>query len=482
MGLTTWSRLQRRSVVALLLGAVLGSCAVNPVTGKRELAFVSESQEVQMGRDYAGQVAQEMGVYPDSGVQRYVSAIGVRLAKASERPQLPWAFAVMDDPQVNAFALPGGFIFVTRGILAHMNSEAELASVVGHEIGHVTARHSVQQMTRQQLLQIGMVAGAIASDKVAQNLGLISGVAGVLSLKYGRDDETQADGLGFRYALNDGYDVRKMVDMFQILQRVGGKAGRIPEWQSTHPDPGNRIARTRERLSHVRVPLDDKRVSRAEFLGAIDGMVYGDNPRQGYFKGSAFLHPDLAFQLDFPSGWKAANQTSSVSGLSPEKDAQVQLALAGKDDPATALQKFLGQEGIQPGRASQTTIHGNRASLAPFAAQTQDGTTLNGLVGFISYNGTTYQLLGLTTQAPGRYDATYRAFIGSFRALTDPAALGVKPNRLVIATVPRAMTLAEYQAQFPSVIPIEELALINGVADGSAPLVAGASVKRVLTQ
>jgi predicted Zn-dependent protease len=462
---------------------LLGSCAVNPVTGRRELSFVSESQEIQMGRDYSKQVAQEMGLYPDSALQGYVSTIGLRMARASERPALPWAFTVMDDPQVNAFALPGGYIFITRGILAHMNSEAEMASVLGHEIGHVTARHSVQQMTRQQLFQIGLVAGAIASDKVAENLGLISGVAGILSLKYGRDDETQADGLGFRYALTDGYDVRKMVDMFRILQRVGARSGqRIPEWQSTHPDPGNRIARTQERLTRVTVPLDDKRVNRDEFLRLMDGMIYGDNPRQGFFQGGTFLHPDLAFQLDFPAGWKAVNQTSSVTGLSPEQDAQVQMTLAGTEDPGTTLQKFLGQQGIQAGRATSTTIHGNRAALAPFSAQTQDGRVLTGHVGFIGYGGTTYQLLGLTTQAAARYDATFRTFIGSFRRLTDAAALGVKPNRLDVVRVPRAMSLAQFQARYPSVIPVAELALINGLADSTAQLEAGASVKRVVVQ
>ena len=140
-----------------LLAWAVSTCATNPVTGKKELSFVSESQEISMGREYAGQVSQEMGVYPDSAVQRYVSGIGKELAVRTERPKLPWTFTVMDDPQVNAFALPGGFIFITRGIMTHMNSEAELATVVGHEIGHVTARHSVQQMTRQQLAQIGLV-------------------------------------------------------------------------------------------------------------------------------------------------------------------------------------------------------------------------------------------------------------------------------------------------------------------------------------
>lgn len=233
------SRSVVRAAIALLLGITLATCARNPVTGKNELSLVSESQEISMGRDYAGQVTQEMGVYPDSGVQTYVSRLGQELAAGTERPKLPWTFTVMDDPTVNAFALPGGFIFVTRGILTHMNSEAELATVVGHEIGHVTAKHSVRQMSQQQLMQIGMVAGAIASDKIARNMGLISQALGILSLKYSRDDESQADGLGFRYSLNDGYDVRKMVDMFAILQRISAQSGqRIRSGSRLTPIPG----------------------------------------------------------------------------------------------------------------------------------------------------------------------------------------------------------------------------------------------------
>lgn len=474
------SRLVRVALIATL-GTGIVTCATNPVTGNRELAFVSESQEIEMGRQYSGQVAQEMGVYPDSAVQAYVSRIGREMAVLTERPKLPWAFTVMDDPQVNAFALPGGYIFVTRGILTHMNSEAELASVLGHEIGHVTARHSVQQMTRQQLAQIGLVAGAIASDKVAQNLGVISQGLGVLFLKYSRDDESQADGLGFRYALTDGYDVRKMVDMFSILQRVGARAGqRIPEWQSSHPDPGNRIQATEARIAKTAVPLDDKKVNRDQFLRMLDGMVYGDNPRQGYFKDDAFLHPDLAFHLNFPQGWKTVNQPSAVVGLSPKEDAQVQFSFAGQEAPATTLQKFLVQEGITAGQSRSLSIGGYPAAQAPFTAQTQEGQTLSGLVTFLSYGGTTYQLLGITAASYATYDRAFQAFAGSFRRLTDPAALGVKPNRIRVTRVSRGMTLTEFNRQNPSAISIEDLALINGLADGNATLVAGASVKRVV--
>ena len=467
---------------AVMAALALLSCATNPVTGKSELALVSESQEIAMGRDYAVQVKQETGVYPDSAVQAYVSRLGLGIAHTTERPSLPWAFTVMDDPQVNAFALPGGPIFVTRGLLTHMTSEAELATVIGHEIGHVTARHSVQQMTRQQLTQIGLMAGAIASSKVADNLGLISQVVGVLSLKYSRDDESQADGLGFRYALTNGYDVRKMVDMFAVLQRISATAGqRLPEWQSTHPDPGNRIEATQKRLAKVTVPLDGTIVNRDVFLRMIDGMIYGDNPRNGFFKDARFYQPDLAFSLDFPAGWRTINQAQSVMGGSPKQDAQVQLSLAGQEAPSDLLKKFMAQQGLTPGQSGSTTINGLPAASGSFTAQQEDGSQLAGRVAYLSYGGTTYQLMGIGTAAgwPAN-DRAVQQFIGSFRRVTDPAVLNVKPNRVSVAKVGRATTLAEFNRQNPSVITIEELALINGLADGNAALAAGTSVKRVV--
>lgn len=473
-----------RALGAAALMASLNTCATNPVTGKQELSFVSESQEISMGKEYAAQVTQEMGAYDNAGVQQYVSGLGKELASRTERPALPWTFTVMDDPQVNAFALPGGYIFITRGIMTHMNSEAELATVMGHEIGHVTARHSVQQMTRTQLAQIGLVAGAIASDRIAQNMGAISQGLGVLFLKYGRDDESQADGLGFRYALNDGYDVRRMVDMFQVLQRVGAKAGqRIPEWQSSHPDPGNRIQATEARIQKLTVPLDGKKVRRAEFMRVIDGMVYGDNPRQGFFKSGTFYHPDLAFQIQFPSGWKTANQPSSVVGVSSAGDAQVQLSFAGKESPSATLQKFLGQEGLTAGQTSSASINGNTAAQGTFTAQNQDGSQLAGRVAFVSFGGITYQLLGIGTAQGSRANAGAMAdFIGSFRRVTDQSVLSVQPNRLAVVTVPRAMTLTQFQAQYPSVVDIDELALINGLEDGGVALKSGDLVKRVVAK
>jgi predicted Zn-dependent protease len=459
-------------------GLMLATCATNPATGKKELSFVSENQEIQIGKENAAAVKAQMGVYDDPKVQNYVSAIGKRLASETERPQLPWDFTVMDDPVVNAFALPGGYIFITRGILTHMNSEAEMATVIGHEIGHVTARHSVQQITRQQIAQVGLMAGAIASKEVAQHIGELSQGLGVLFLKYGRDAESQADALGFKYALNDGYDVRKMVDMFQILERVSG-GSKIPEWQSTHPDPGNRIEATEARLGKVSKPLDSARVNRDQFLAIIDGMVFGEDPRKGFFQGGTFIHPGLAFALDFPADWPTQNTDQAVGAISPKQDAILELTAAGTDSAGVALQKFLSNEKIQAGQPRKVTIQGNPAATAEFTAQTDNG-VLHGTATFISYNGVTFRYLGYTSDNLfSSYAPIFQKSMGSFRKLTDPNLLNVQPARVKVETVPKTMTLADYYKQYPSTIPIEQVAIINGIQTDTQ-LQAGQKIKRVV--
>ncbi|RPJ83768.1 MAG: peptidase M48, partial [Acidobacteria bacterium] len=235
-------RSQRRACGYLrisLFGFLAVTCATNPVTGKRELALISEAQEIEMGREADKEVSAAYGIYPDEALQRYVQTLGASIAARTERPKLPWTFRVVDDPSVNAFAIPGGFIYVTRGILTHLNSEAELVGILGHEIGHVTARHSVNQMSKQQLAQIGLIAGMVLSPEVARFGNLLQTGVGLLFLKYGRDDERQADQLGLKYMVANGYDPRRLVNVFQMLDGVsrqeGGGGGRLPEWLSTHP-------------------------------------------------------------------------------------------------------------------------------------------------------------------------------------------------------------------------------------------------------
>jgi len=468
----------RRGVA--LAAIFLTGCALNPVTGKNELALVSQSQEINMGKQGAAEVAQSIGLYHDAAVQAWVSRLGLSVAARTERPELPWEYRVLDDPSVNAFALPGGFIFVTRGLLAHLTNEAELATVLGHESGHVAARHSVQQISRAQLAQLGLGIGSILSSGIRKYSNVAGAGLGLLFLKFSRDDESQADALGFRYALVDGYDVREMVGVFQMLDQQNklSGGGRLPEWQATHPDPGNRIEAVNEHLAAVHENLDAKKIGRDEFLKMTDGMVYGDNPRQGFFRGPLFLHPDLKFQFQFPDGWKMQNGSDAVVGASAKQDAIVVLRGA-PGTLAEASQAFFGQPGLQAGSISQNSIHGFPARTGEFSAQTDEG-TLRGIATFIAFGGTTYQITAYTTSDRfSGYSAVFQRSIASFDRLTDPRALAAQPMRLKLARAPRAMTLQQFNTEFPSSVSLDEVALINGI-DRTDQLRTGQSVKRVL--
>jgi Putative Zn-dependent protease len=276
------------------LAVLPGGCARNPVTGKSQLSLVSESQEIEMGRQSAQQVAQTIGIYDDAAAQAYVSSIGMKMAKASERPNLPWEFHIVNDASVNAFALPGGFIYVTRGLMTSINDEAELARSWARDRAR-TNRHSVQQISKQELAQVGLGVGSLLSSNVAKLAGIASQGLGLLFLKYSRDAENEADLAGFRYAANQNYDVREMVKVFQTLDRVSQAAGggKLPAWLETHPDPGTRIQNTQARLDTLHKDLSRAIVNRDGYLQHVQNMAYGEDPRQGFFEGNNFYHPDL---------------------------------------------------------------------------------------------------------------------------------------------------------------------------------------------
>jgi predicted Zn-dependent protease len=316
------------------------------------------------------------------------------------------------------------------------------------------------------------------------NVGQIAGAGlQVLFLKFSRDDEEQADKLGFAYMANDGYDAREMLKLFETLDHVSTLAGggKLPQWLATHPDPANRLEATKQRLAEVKHDWTKAKVARDEYLSVIDGIVYGEDPRQGFFRGTLFLHPDLKFQIQFPQGWKTQNTPQAVAAASPKQDAVVQLATAGKDvSPEQAAQKFFAQKGIQRGQAAQGTVQGLPAVASYFSAQSGQ-TQIAGLVTFVSYQGMTYGILGYTAaQSLQAYDATFKQVTSSFGPLTDAAALSVQPAKVQLVRVDRAMTVEEFNQQYPSNLRVEELALINGFPDKSGRLEPGKRYKRVV--
>lgn len=468
--------------VPLALAACAGlACATNPATGSKELILISESQEITMGRGYDKDVLASVGLYGDSALQRWIQQFGARLAATSERPNLPWTFHVVDDPAVNAFAIPGGFIYVTRGILADLNSEAELAGVVGHEIGHVTARHSVSQMSKQQLAQVGLAVGSIASPDFERYAGLASAGLGVLFLKFSRDAESQADHLGLRYMRRANYDPREMPHVFAMLTRVsqaqGG--GRVPEWLATHPNPENRQGRIEQEIASGPQTFAGTVVDRDAYLRRLEGLVYGDDPREGYFKGSVFLHPALRFRLTFPAGWTASNGRQSVTAVSPQKDAALELAVATEGTADAAARAFLSQNGVTGDYPARTSVDGFAAVSAAFAAATDNG-TLRGSALFVEYGGAVYRLIGYSTAASWpAYEPIAERWLQSFARLNDPAVLGVEPQRVTIVRTSNRTTIADLARQRSSPLTPATLALINQV-ESDTPIEAGRLVKWVV--
>lgn len=462
-------------VVALLVAG----CAINPVTGKQQLSLVSEAQEIEMGKGEVVRAREETGFYPDAALTAYIAEIGMRMARASERPGLPWEFHLIDDPMVNAFAAPGGFIFITRGILAYMNSEAELAGVIGHEIGHVTAKHTVAAISRQQVGTLGVIGAAILTknEQVAQ---LGSAGLGILFLKYGRDQESQSDALGHRYSLTQGYDVREMPKTFATLQRVSdasGNSGRIPGFLTTHPDPGDRVAATTRWADTVSNP-SKLTIGRDRFLDRLDRMVYGQDPRQGYFEGQRYLHPELLFQFDMPAGWQGINQTQQIVLVEPNGAGQIQLRMASEASPAAAMQAWRGQQGVVTGAAQNANIAGGQGVTAEFSATVENGQQLRGRVLYFTYRGATWQFLGLGTAAswPQIGAVVDRTFLSFAATPTNQQFRRIRELRVI--ALPRAMTMTALAAESGGAATAKELALINSAEEGTM-LPQGRKVKTV---
>jgi predicted Zn-dependent protease len=475
----TLTRTAGRLLVAAL-AFVTVTCATNPVTGRPQLSLISENDEIALGKQASQEVEQTIGLVDDADLQAYVRRIGMAMATTSQRPSLPWTFGVVDDPTPNAFALPGGFIYITRGMATLMSSEAELASVLGHEIGHVTAKHSVATISQQQLAQIGLGVGSILIPRLQQFQGLVGTGLGLLFLQHGRDAERQADDLGFQYASARGYAMSEMADVFRSLERLpGSERSALPSFLSTHPSPAERVKTIEQRAAAQPTGSRGSIVREAEYLGQVDGLVYGEDPRQGFFSDGRFLHPDLRFQFSFPRGWTGQNLKQAVLGTNGNRDAALQLTIA-RGAPESAAREFGEKQGIRLAQASRDDVNGLPAVVARFEAQTESG-VLGGIASWISHGGRTYQLLTYTGAAAlAAQDGTFRQIIDSFAPLRDQAALNVQPKRLDIVTIAERQTLSEFNRRLPSAVTIEELAVINEVTGPSAMLAQGSLAKRVV--
>ncbi|MCB0639280.1 MAG: M48 family metalloprotease [Lewinella sp.] len=461
----------------VLIGTfLLESCATNPVTGRKEFMLLSKDQELAMGQQSDPSIVSEFGVYDDETLQNFINEKGQAMAAISHRPDLPYEFKILDSPVVNAFALPGGYVYFTRGILAHFNNEAQFAGVLGHEIGHVTARHSAKQYSRTVLAQVGLIAGMVVAPELAQFGDVASQGLQLLLLKYGRDAESQSDELGVEYSTEIGYNAAEMADFFGTLDRLtGGAENRLPTFLSTHPDPVDRENRVGE-LARDYQRKDNGgpyEVNRDEYLRMIDGLVYGEDPRQGYVENSTFYHPELKFQYPVPQGWQLVNSPQQVQMAPEDGKAVILLQLGQGNSLQAAAQATIEKYELTPVSNQSTTVNGLPA-YEMVADLIQEGTDAQGQQVrqvirthsyYIQYGELIYHFFGLTMEEDySSYRGRFLATMTGFRTLTDPDKLNRLPERIQIREIPRAMTLQDALREFR--MPTdrhEELAILNGM-------------------
>ena len=451
----------------------LSQCATNPVTGKRQVALISEEQEVAMGREADPAIVAQYGLYEDKDLQAFINEKGKQMGAISHRPNLDYQFRIVNSEVLNAFAVPGGYVYFTRGIMAHFNSEADFAGVLGHEIGHITARHSVQQQSRQVLGQIGLVGAMILSPTVAQYGQAAQQGLGLLFLKYGRDAERQSDELGVEYSSKIGYDARQMAQFFQTLQRQSQASGaqELPDFLSTHPNPGDREV-TVQRLAtqwQQRNNATNLQVNRNAYLRRIDGIVFGEDPREGFRENGIFYHPTLRFQFATPTGWRYQNTPQAVQLAEPNGNALMIFTLAPGSDLRSAAQQALQKYSLQAIESRDVQVNGFPA-LAVVADQVaqqgqQQQQAIRTLNYFIQDGNTIYHFIGVSAPAGfNNYASLFNNTFQSFQRLTDASKLNRQPQRVRIRTANSNTTLAAaLRSQGMPEARMNELAILNGM-------------------
>lgn len=475
--------------VSLLTGC--GSAVVNPVTGQAERSVMSEQAEVTEGAKAHQQVLQEYGTVKDARVQSYVNNLGQRLAKLSHRDQLQWHFTVLDSPEINAFALPGGYVYVTRGIMAYLQTEAELAGVMGHEIGHVTARHGAQRATRQQDVGLGVLAatvlGVVLESQGVSGAGRLASdvsqtaAAGYIA-SYGREQELQADTLGAEYLSRNAYNPRNMIRVIAALKdqerfaadqaKAAGRAAPSgSSWLASHPSNDQRLQQITQLADQYRGNYVDE--GRDRYLQAVRGLVFGESAEQGLTRGQNFYHTALGIALTAPVGWSIQNDAEQLALVSAAGDAALLVQVAPKQAGQSHDEVIRNLIKPSQGNSQRLTLNGLVATHfvgsrtnAQGQAQAVDATLVTG-------PGPLIYLLRPVAKNAAVLRAANSALVqaqGSFRAITASERAAARPWTLKSAAFPPG-GFAQLARNSPLPDAERQLRLINGYYSGGAPAV-----------
>jgi predicted Zn-dependent protease len=479
------ARLKHAALAAAASGvlALLGGCATNPVTGGSDIVTMSEAQEIELGRKSHPQILQQYGRFEDEALQQYVNDVGQRIAAKSHRPNLQYTFTVLDSDDVNAFALPGGFVYITRGIMSYLNSEAELAAVLGHEIGHVTARHSVRQQTGATAAGVGaMVVGILTGSG---DLANVAGMAGnALISGYGRDMELEADGLGAEYLDRIGYEPDAMIDVVRLLKnqeifevQMARQENRKPRVYhglfASHPDNDTRLQEVVKAAGKLQ-NAEDRPPNRDLYLARLNGLPVGDSRAQGVVRGSRFYHADLGVTLAFPSGWLVDNQRAQVLAFSAAKDMFMKVS-AQAPPPGMAPKEFLARllqgtptTGGQP--IGSNGLDGYQAVIR--SASLPWGTQGPAAIAVVFHNNLAYIFQGATRQAAGMssFEPVFTSTVKTFRRLRDNEFTAAEPDRIRVVQAGPNTKIQQLAQKSPlKTYPAERLRLLNDLYPDKEP-------------
>ena len=449
---------------------------------------MSSAQELALGKQAHQQTLQQYRTYNDAALAQYVDSVGQRLAAQSHRADLQYTFTVLDSDEINAFALPAGYIYITRGLLAYLNSEAELAAVLGHEIGHVTARHGVRQASSAQAANIGggMLAvffPQLRSTGMSQSIGLLS--KAMLS-GYGREHELEADRLGASYIGATGYDSGAMFDVIRVLKnqelfdrKLARAEGREPRAYhglfSTHPDNDTRL---KEIIAETPANSRGER-HRERFLNHLDGLIFGNNPNEGVIVENRFIHPSLGVAFDIPAGWQSQNQSEQLILADPNRKAVMLVRLA-KTKAGLAPTEVIKKLGIGPLSQVEAFKPGGRRGVRALAQVDIEGTRRPARVAAVISGDYGYVFVGFTVdgQALGSYDSAFSAVSASFRGLSAAEKAAVKPQVLAVTRIKNSISWATLAKVSPlKKLAEARLALLNG--SDAAGAAAGSRIKVV---
>ena len=455
-----------------VLTLLVTSCSRNPVTGKREVVLMSEGQEISMGKEADPQIVAAYGLYQDAKIQEFINTKGQEMAKISHRPHLNYEFKVLDSPVVNAFAVPGGYVYFTRGILVHFNNEAEFAGVLGHEIGHVTARHSVQQQTKAMLGQAAMLGGIIFSEKFRTFANEANTGMQLMFLKFGREAESQSDQLGVEYSTAIGYDSHNMANFFGTLKRLQGDSGQsIPTFLSTHPDPGNRFETVHELSDEIQKNVDASALStnRDSYLRLIDGLIVGEDPKQGYVEGGKFYHPELLFEFEIPANWQLNNTPSAIQVAPADGKGLMTMLLSQETTLDATAQKVVADNNLTVQESTKINVNGNNAikMISDQTSQDQSGqtSTIRILTTMIQYGNLIYVFHGMAEPNDfNRYFGSFNQTMGSFKKLTDQSKINKQADMIKIKTVSSSGTFQQVMTKFGmNAEQIQTLSILNAM-------------------